>query len=66
MAKEQRKGEILEMARKDKLWEGRKEGSKEGRKVPYLVLHFLDYVGAAVPVTMIGSGICVFNPTTCS
>ena len=42
------------------------EGREEGREVPYLALHFLDYVGAAVPVTMLGLGICVFNPTTYS
>ena len=40
------------------------EGREEGRELPHLALHFLDYVGAAVPVTMLGLGICAFNPTT--
>ena len=33
-------------------------------QAPYFVLHFLDYVGAAVPVTALGSCICMLNTTT--
>ena len=33
-------------------------------QAPCFVLHFLDHVGAAVPVTVLGSCICMFNTTT--